>query len=123
MLKNINQPQAVIGLGVDLVEVARIRELAERNPGFLKRFFTAGELAYSSESRNKYERLAARFAVKEAVIKALDAKNLPLKNIEVENTASGRPQVRVKGRPRTRLMVSISHTGTHAVAAVIAFEA
>ena len=103
------------------MEVARIRELAERNPGFLKRFFTAGELAYSSESRNKYERLAARFAVKEAVIKALDAKNLPLKNIEVENAASGRPQVRVKGRPGTRLMVSISHTGTHAVASVIAF--
>ena len=103
------------------MEVSRIREMAERTPGFLKRCFTSGELAYSLKSKNKFERLAARFAVKEAVIKALDAKNLPLKNIEVENAASGRPQVRVKGRPGTRLMVSISHTGTHAVASVIAF--
>ena len=119
--KKINLPQAVTGLGVDLVEVSRIRGLAERNPGFLKRFFTPGELAYSFKSKNKYERLAGRFAVKEAVIKALDAKNLSLKSIEVENTASGSPRVRVKGRPRTRLLVSISHTGSHAVASVIAF--
>ena len=119
--KNTEQPQAIIGLGVDLAEVARIRRMAERNPGFLKRFFTPGEIAYSFKSRNKYERLAARFAVKEAVIKALDAKDLPLKSIEVENTVSGRPQVTVKGLPRARLMVSISHTGSYAVASVIAF--
>ncbi|MEK7722044.1 MAG: holo-ACP synthase, partial [Elusimicrobiota bacterium] len=108
-------------LGVDLVEVSRICSLAERNPGFLKRVFTAGEISYSLKSKNQYECLAARFAVKEAVIKALDAKNLSLKSIEVENTASGRPQVRVKGLPRARLMVSISHTGSYAVASVIAF--
>ncbi len=116
-------PPAVTGLGVDLVEVSRIRRLAERNPGFLKRFFTPGELAYSLKSRNKYERLAARFAVKEAVIKALDAKNIPLKHIEIENTASGRPQVKIKGRAGARLLVSISHTSSHACAAVIAFGA
>lgn len=114
-------PPAVTGLGVDLAEVARIRLLALRNPGFLKRVFTPGELAYAASSRNKYERLAARFAVKEAVIKALDAKDLQLNNIEVENTASGRPQVTVKGRP-ARLMVSISHTSKYACAAVIAFS-
>jgi holo-[acyl-carrier protein] synthase len=120
--KNCKQAQGIIGLGVDLAEVARIRRMAERNPGFLKRFFTPGELAYSLKSKNKYERLAARFAVKEAVIKALDDKKIALKSIEVENTASGRPTVKIKGRA-ARLMVSISHTGSHAVAAVIAFEA
>ena len=119
--KKEKRPLAVIGLGVDLAEVARIRGLAERNPGFLKRFFTPGELAYSLKSKNMYERLAARFAVKEAVIKALDARNLSLKSIEVENTASGRPQVKVKSRPGARLMVSISHTSNYAVASVIAF--
>jgi holo-[acyl-carrier protein] synthase len=103
-----------------LAEVARIRRLALRSPGFLARVFTPGELAYAASSKNKYERLAARFAVKEAVIKALDAKDLELKNIEVENTASGRPQVKVKGRT-ARLMVSISHTSKYACAAVIAF--
>jgi holo-[acyl-carrier protein] synthase len=84
--------------------------------------FTPGELAYSLKSKNKYERLAARFAVKEAVIKALDAPSVPLKNIEVENTASGRPRVTVKGLPGVKLLVSISHTSAHAVAAVIAFK-
>lgn len=114
--------QTVYGLGIDLVEVARIRRLAGRSPGFLKRFFTAGELAYSLKSKNKFERLAARFAVKEAVIKALDAKELPLKDIEVENTASGRPQIKVKGFSGVRLLVSISHTARSACAAVIAFK-
>lgn len=119
--KKTKQSQALIGLGVDLVEVSRLRVMVERSPGFLERVFTDGELAYSLKSRNKYERLAARFAVKEAVIKALDAKSIPLKSIEVENTASGRPQVTVKGRPGARLLVSISHTSKYAVASVIAF--
>ena len=120
--KNSKQTQGIIGLGVDLVEVSRVRGLAERSPGFLKKVFTAGELAYSLKSKNKFERLAARFAVKEAVIKALDDKKIALKSIEVENTASGRPIVKIKGRA-ARLLVSISHTGSHAVAAVIAFQA
>ncbi len=107
---------------MDLAEVARIRRLAVRSPGFLKRVFTAAELAYALKGSNRYERLAARFAVKEAVIKALDATGIPLKNIEVENTASGRPQVTVKNMPGARLMVSISHTSKYASAAVIAFK-
>jgi holo-[acyl-carrier protein] synthase len=119
--KKTSRSSAVIGLGVDLAEVARVRSLALRSPGFLARVFTKGELAYAASSKNKYERLAARFAVKEAVIKALDAKDLPLLSIEVENTASGRPLVTVKGRPGAKLMVSISHTSKYACAAVIAF--
>ena len=110
------------GLGIDLVEISRIRQLAVRSPGFLKRVFTPGELAYSNKSKNKYERLAARFAVKEAVIKALDAKDLPLKNIETENTSSGQPRVRVKNLPEAAFMVSISHTSSYAVAAVIVLK-
>ncbi|HBA61336.1 MAG TPA: holo-[acyl-carrier-protein] synthase [Elusimicrobia bacterium] len=110
------------GLGVDLVEVSRIRGLASRSPGFLKKVFTPAELAYSLKSVNKFERLAARFAVKEAVIKALDDTSIPLRDIEVENTLSGRPQVKVKGRPGVALLVSISHTSKYAVASVIAFQ-
>lgn len=114
--------KSVCGLGVDLAEVARVRRLAA-NPRFLKRVFTPGELAYSLKGRNRYERLAARFAAKEAVIKALADKTLPLKSIEVENTAGGAPRVTVKGRPDLKLMVSLSHTAAYACAAVIAFEA
>lgn len=116
------KPMKISGLGVDLAEVSRIRRLALRSPAFLKRVFTPGELEYALKSRNKYERLSARFAVKEAVIKALDATDIPLKDIEVENTGSGSPRVTVKGRPGVRLMASISHTAAHAVAAVIAFK-
>ena len=114
--------QTISGLGVDLAEVSRVRRLAATHR-FLKRVFTPGELAYSLKSKNKYERLAARFAVKEAVIKALDETALPLNSREVENTASGSPRVSVKGRPRLRLLVSISHTAAYAVASVIAFKA
>jgi holo-[acyl-carrier protein] synthase len=121
MPKKTKTPAAVTGLGVDLAEVARVRRLAA-DPRFLKRVFTPGELAYAGQSKNKFERLAARFAVKEAVIKALDATSLPLTSIEVENSQSGRPAVSVKGRPGLRLLVSISHTAAYAVAAVIAFE-
>ncbi len=120
--KTRKQPPAVAGLGVDLAEVARIRRLAAK-PEFLKRVFTPGELAYAGKSKNRFERLAARFAVKEAVIKALDETSLPLNAIEVENTESGRPRVGVRGRPGLQLMVSISHTAAYAVAAVIAFKA
>lgn len=112
---------AVAGLGVDLVEVSRVRRLAAK-PAFLRRVFTSGELSYAGKSRNRYERLAARFAVKEAVIKALDDRSLPLNRIEVENAESGRPGVTVKGRPGLRLLISISHTAAYACAAVIAFE-
>ncbi len=120
--KNKNIMPGLFGLGVDLIEVSRLRRLAERNPSFLKRFFTPGELAYSLKSKNNYARLAARFAVKEAVIKALDARDLALKDIEVENTLSGRPVVTVKKFPAVSLLVSISHTARHAVAAVVAFK-
>lgn len=114
--------QTISGLGVDLAEVSRVRRLAA-DPRFLERVFTPGELAYALKSKNKFERLAARFAVKEAVIKALDETALPLTSIAVENTPSGSPKVTVKGRPGLRLMVSISHTGAYAVASVIAFKA
>ncbi len=111
---------AVAGLGVDLAEVRRVRRLAA-NPKFLARVFTPVELAYAGRGRNRFERLAARFAVKEAVIKALDDTSIPLKDIEVENTAGGSPRVTVKGRSCS-LLVSITHTAAHAMAAVIALR-
>ena len=96
--KKIKQPRAVTGL--EGGRLWRFRGCA----GWLGaarglKGFTDGELAYSLKGRNKYERLAARFAVKEAVIKALDDKRLALKSIEVENTASGRPKSGLKAVP------------------------
>ena len=64
-------PAAVIGVGTDLVEVARIRTALDRTPGLRDRVFTPAEYAYSARHRDPAPHLAGRFAVKEAVMKAL----------------------------------------------------
>ncbi|HBB65718.1 MAG: holo-[acyl-carrier-protein] synthase [Elusimicrobia bacterium GWA2_56_46] len=115
---------AVCGIGVDITEVARIRRLYEKNPAFLKRFFTREEIAYCLKGRNIYERIAARFSAKEAVIKALDRKDLPLKAIAVSKTGTGRPAVALKGPGLggISVMLSLSHTENYACASAVAFK-
>jgi len=115
---------AFFGIGVDITEVYRIRRLCAGSPAFLGRCFTAGELAYCRKGKNVYERLAARFAAKEAVIKALDRRDLPLKSIEVSNTETGRPEVTIKapGFSDFTVLVSLSHTSSCACASAAAFH-
>ena len=110
----------VLGIGVDIEEVARVRRLCRKTPGFLKRFFTSEELAYC-RGVNMFERLAARFAAKEAVIKALDRKDLPLSSISVSKTATGRPSVTVEGAglEGLKIMLSLSHTARYACASAV----
>ena len=116
---------AVCGIGIDITEVARIRRLYGKNPAFLKRFFTPGEISYCLKGKNIAERIAARFAAKEAVIKALDRKDLPLKAISVSKAGSGRPGVTLKGPGLKGLtvMLSLSHTENYACASAVAFKA
>ena len=78
----------IIGLGTDIVEVKRIEILAQK-PGALSRLFTQHELDYSLARKNKYEHLAARFAAKEAVFKALPFAEIAFKNIQVSNLENG----------------------------------
>ena len=59
-------PQLICGVGIDIVEISRIREKIASNKAFLKRVFTEDELKYSLGKKNQYQRLAARFAAKEA---------------------------------------------------------
>lgn len=115
--------ERIIGIGVDITEVERIRRLYEKRPSFFKRFFTGNEIDYCLQGKNTAERLAARFAAKEAVIKALDRKNLPLKSISVSHSGTGKPEVsvRVRGLENVKLMLSMSHTPAYACAYVIAF--
>ena len=115
---------AFLGVGVDIIEVGRVRRLCSGSPSFLKRCFTPEELAYCRKGKNVHERLAARFSVKEAVIKALDRKDLPLKSISVVNTATGRPEVKLKGPglEGVSVMVSLSHTADYACASAVAFQ-
>lgn len=115
----------VCGIGIDITEVARIRRLYGKTPSFLKRFFTPEEIAYCLKGRNVCERIAARFSAKEAVIKALDRKDLPLKAISILKAETGRPEVALKGAGLKGLtvMLSLSHTANYACASAVAFKA
>ncbi len=123
---------AIIGHGIDAVEVARIgRLLDERGERFGERCFTGAERAYADSSRRRIEHYAARFAAKEAVMKALGtgwAQGVGWTDIEVTRDDAGRPGVRLHGVAAeiagrlgiTRWSISLTHTGTVAVASVIA---
>lgn len=124
---------AVAGVGVDAVEVERVRRALDRTPGLAGRLFTDAERAYASRFRDPAPRLAARFAAKEAVMKALGAGlgSVAPRDIEVERSASGRPAVRLhasaaraaRGQGVARVEVSITHTAQVAVAFAVALRA
>jgi holo-[acyl-carrier protein] synthase len=82
----------IIGVGVDVVEVARLAAALERTPALRDRVFTAGE-----QQVGRIESLAARFAAKEAVAKVLGAPGLPWTDAEVVSAADGRPSHVVHG--------------------------
>ncbi|MEV8319113.1 holo-ACP synthase [Streptomyces sp. NPDC059900] len=97
------EPPALPGIrvGADLVEVARVERLIADNPGLAARVFTGRERAYcASRPHRSGEHLAARFAAKEAVLKALGtgAAGADWTEVEVVNQAGGRPVVRLHGR-------------------------
>lgn len=118
-------------MGTDLIEVDRIRQTVERyGDKFLGRVYTETELAYAMSKRNYAERLAGRFAVKEAGMKAIGTgwrRGVTWKDFEVVNEPSGRPTLRLTGAAgqiaRTlrakRISVSITHTAAIAMAVVV----
>lgn len=117
--------------GVDLVEVSRIaRMLEEHGARFEQRVFTAGELAYAADKPRRAEHLAARFAAKEAALKAIGtgwAAGIAWTEVEVVSEPDGRPVLRLHGkaaelasaRGLTTWAVSLTHTGTMAMASVV----
>jgi len=121
----------IIGTGIDMVEISRIKNAAKKwQKNFLLKIFTDKELEYSNEKTSSYQHLAARFAAKEAVLKALGSgltSRMEWRDIEVWNEESGKPNVRLTGeveRVSTALgvkniIISMSHTRTYAVASVI----
>jgi len=120
--------------GVDMVACERLDEaIARHGDRFLKRVFTAAELAYCTGRKRRIEHLAGRFAAKEAVLKVLGTGwqgGISWTDIEVLNLASGRPVVSLTGRCKevaeqlglTEILVSISHIQTHAIASAIGFD-
>jgi len=122
----------IIGVGVDIVEVPRIEEMI-RNHGrrFLTRVFTEKEIRYCRSRKRMTEHFAARFAAKEAVVKALRTgmrRGISWKDIEVVVGRLGQPDVRLLGGAADRaeelgvnhIHISLSHTPQYAVAQVVA---
>jgi holo-[acyl-carrier protein] synthase len=92
----------ILGTGVDLAEVDRIRGSIERyGERFVRRIYTAGEIAYVERKANRYERYAARFAAKEAGMKAIGTgwrNGITWHDFEVANMPGGKPTLRLHGR-------------------------
>jgi holo-[acyl-carrier protein] synthase len=103
-------------LGVDIVEIKRIKTLSRRNPKFLARIFSASEIAYCKAKKNPWPHFAVRFAAKEAVYKALGKAEVPLTSIAVVSDRHGRPSVTIAGKHVRGMKLSLSHGREHAVA-------
>ena len=90
----------VVGLGVDLVDIDRIRGVIERQRRFVDRTYTEAEAAYCAARKVPWERYAARFGAKEAVMKAMGVGlgAVDLVEIEVVRAESGQPSIRLTGR-------------------------
>jgi holo-[acyl-carrier protein] synthase len=116
----------IAGIGLDIIELDRIRRIVERQPGFIKRILTINEIEkFASLSKErKVEFLAGRFAVKEAYSKALGTgigEEFSFQDIEVLNDEKGKPMIHLlKNLPLTyNVHVSITHTRQYAAAQVI----
>ena len=124
----------IVGLGLDIAEIDRIEAAITRHgTPFLERLFTPDEVAYCERYKNRYERYAARFAVKEAAMKALGTgwrHGIRWRDFEVTREPGGKPGLRLEGVAREfadrlgvkQITVTITHSGNLALAQVI-FEA
>ena len=122
----------VIGIGVDIIEISRIKDSVERfGDNFLNKIYTTGEINYCLSKANKYQHLAARFAAKEAVAKALATgwnKEFSWQHIEITNEPSGLPVVELKGKlksflePDKNLKISMSHSRDYVVCMAIIYK-
>jgi holo-[acyl-carrier protein] synthase len=121
----------IVGMGIDIAEVPRIKAVIEaQKERFLRRVYTPEEVAYCEHFKNKYERYAGRFAVKEAAMKALGtgwSRGVRWVDVEVVRQRGGRPTLSLKGEARKiadglgvkNIAVSITHTARQALAQVI----
>lgn len=124
-------PDETVGLGVDIVEIARMKKIIERTPSFVEKVYSAAERAYCESHAHPEVHYATRFAAKEAVLKALGtgfSEGIGCLDIEVRRTNKGRPYVVLTGRAREvareqgvrEIPISLSFTHTDAVACAMA---
>jgi len=120
----------IIGVGTDIIEVKRIERLLSKQERFKERIFTQGEIEYCDQKKNNVQNYAARFAVKEALLKAIGTgwrEGITFKEIEVTNNEKGKPELVLSGTVKkimeemgvTNIQVSISHLKDLAIGMVI----
>ena len=120
----------LVGIGTDLVDIDRFRAVLRRRPSVADRLFTPGERSYAGRASDPAARLAARFAAKEAALKALGygLGGMRMADIEIIRADDGRPELVLHGDARStaanhgvgRWLVSLSHTDHLAQATVVA---
>lgn len=121
----------IVGVGLDIAEIDRIgAAIARHGAPFLERIYTTREVSYCENHKNKFERYAARFAAKEAAMKALGTGwrgGVRWRDIEVVRQASGKPTLDLEGAARRfandlgvkNISLTITHSGNLALAQVI----
>ena len=121
----------IVGTGIDLEDVHRIRAAIERHGDhFIKRIYTPAEVAYVESKKNRFERYTARFAAKEAGMKALGTgmqRGVFFRDFEVRNDLYGLPELHLSGRAAEisaqlgvrSVRLSLTHTATQGMAIVI----
>ncbi len=124
----------IIAHGIDLVDFGRIEEMISRHgERFLERIFTAAEQAYAESNKNSVEKLAGRFAAKEAILKLVGTGwrgKIAWTDIEIVNNAAGQPEVTLVGEVEEianrlgikHISVSITHTANFAIASAVALR-
>ena len=122
----------IVAHGIDLVDCPRIEQMIQRHgERFVNRVFTAAEQAYARANKNEIEKLAGRFAAKEAVLKLIGTGwrgKIAWTDIEIINNAAGQPEVTVGGQVKKiadelgieHISVSITHTANFAIASAVA---
>ena len=122
----------IVAHGIDLVDCPRIAEMVERHgERFIDRVFTKAEQTYAKSTKNEIEKLAGRFAAKEAILKLMGTGwrgKIAWTDIEVVNNAMGRPEVALEGEVKRiaeklgirHVSVSITHTANFAIASAVA---
>jgi holo-[acyl-carrier protein] synthase len=122
----------IVAHGIDLVDCPRIEDMVKRHGRrFIDRVYTAAEQAYAESNKNSIEKLAGRFAAKEAILKLLGTGwrgKIAWTDIEVVNNSAGQPEVTLSGEVKKiadelgikHVSVSITHTANFAIASAVA---
>lgn len=122
----------VLGIGIDIIEIDRIKQSVDKfGDSFLNKIYTQNEIDYCLSKFNKYQHLAARFAAKEAIYKAIESgwkKDSTWKSIEITNEVNGMPIVKLLGKLKEfisddkDIKISLSHSDNYVAAVAIVYK-